>query len=159
MTTGEGGLRPIPPRNIDGVSQTSHQEGPFEPRGILSHEYFPPLMVLVTEYGNDLTYMASYWDVDKIWQLYIRNRNTYERLRDKLLQQRLVVVDYTNMHNLGIYIPKHTYVNGIEELFKTVLDDLRLMDKESLERHLSGLDYMKIDDVIEKHHQSRELGM
>jgi hypothetical protein len=159
MTIGEGGLRPIPPRNIDGVSQDTQKQGPYEPRGILSHEYFSPDFVLITEYGNDLSYASDYWAIDKIWQLYIRNRDIYERLRDKLLQQRVVVVDYTNMNNLGIYIPKHTYVNGIEELFKTVLDELRAMDKESLERHLAGLDYMKIDDTIEKYHQSKGMGM
>jgi hypothetical protein len=157
MTTGEGGLRPIPPRNIDGVAQTTLKEGPYEPKGILSHEYFSPELVLITEYGNDLSYAASYWAVDKIWQLYIRNRDTYERLRDKLLQQRVVVVDYTDMNSLGIYIPKHTYINGIEELFKTVLDDLRQMDKESLDRHLAGLEYMKIEDVISQHHLNRDM--
>jgi hypothetical protein len=155
MTTGEGGLRPIPPRNIDGVAQTTAKEGSYEPKGILSHEFFSPELVLITEYGNDLSYIASYWAVDKIWQLYIRNRDTYERLRDKLLQQRVVVVDYTDMNNLGIYIPKHTYVNGIEELFKTVLDDLRQMDKESLDRHLAGMEYMKIEDAMAAYHQAK----
>jgi hypothetical protein len=152
MAAGEGGLRPIPPRAVDGVSQNITKDGPYQPKGILSHEYFSPEFVLISEYGNDLVYSATYWDVDKIWQLYIRNRDIYERLRDKLLQQRLVVVDYSDMNNLGIYIPKHTYVSGIEELFKTVLDDLRAMDRETLDRHLAE-GFRKLDNVLSSHYE------
>jgi len=143
----------IPPKRIDGVSTDPHQEGPYNPKGILSHEYYPLETVFVTEYGNDLSYMASYWAVDKIWQLFIRNRDTYERLRDKLLQQRVVVVDYNDMNNLGIYIPKHRYISGIEELFKTVLDDLRQMDREALDKHLADINAHTIEDVLKSHYE------
>jgi hypothetical protein len=59
------------------------------------------------------------------------------------------------MNNLGIYIPKHTYISGIEELFKTVLDELRSLDKESLDRHLAGLEYMKLEDTMAAYYQSK----
>lgn len=141
-------MKLLPPV-IDGVTQNRTNEGPYDPKGILSHEYFPLESVMITEYGNDLSYMTNYFIVDRIWKLYISNTSTYERLRDKLLQQRIVVVDYTDMSNLGVYIPKPKYFSGIDEMFKTVLDDLRQLDKESLDRHLS--EGMRIEDVLTSH--------
>lgn len=148
MATGD---KPLPPRSIDGVSTSATiQEGPYEPKGVLSHQYFPLESVMITEYGNDLSYMSSYWAVDKIWRLYIPDIGVYDRLRAKLLQQRVVVVDYTDMKNLGIYLPKNKYVSGIDELFRTTIDDLRELDKESLDRHLS--EGRKVEDVLTSHY-------
>jgi hypothetical protein len=147
-------MKVIPPKIIDGVSQDSGvKEGAYLPKGILSHNYFPPELVLVSEYGNDLSYMASYWSVDRIWKLYIPNVDVYERLRDKLLQQRNVVVDYTDMNNLGIFIPKNKYFSGIDEYFKTVLDDLRSMDREALDRHLMEVGHMSMQQVLDSHYE------
>jgi hypothetical protein len=156
MAAGEGGLRPIPPRAIDGVStDTGPKDAHYDPQGVLSHEFYPPTSVMITQLDSDLSYMATYWEVENIWRLFILNRDIYERARDKLLQSRTVVVDYTDMHNLGIYIPKNVYVSGIDELYKTMLDDLRQMDRENLDRHLteSRAGRNKIDDVLQSHYE------
>jgi hypothetical protein len=144
-------MQPLPPK-VDGVSQDSIKEGPYQPRGVLAHEYFPLETVIVTEYGNDLSYTANYFSVSKIWRLYIPDNDLYERLRNKLLQQRVVVVDYTDMSNLGIYLPKTKHFNGIDELFKTALGDLRELDRESLDRHLSEVGHRTVDDVLKSHY-------
>lgn len=143
-------IPPVPPV-VDGVSQNPIKEGPYQPKGILSHEYFPLETVMISECGNDLSYMTTYWSVDRIWQLFIKDKGVYERLRDKLLQQRTVVVDYTDMNNLGIYIPKPKYFSGIDQMFRTVIDELRQLDRESLDRHLS--EGMKIEDVLSSHYE------
>ena len=150
MSTGD---KPLPPRNIDGVStSTTIKDAAYDPKGVLAHEFFPLESVMITEYGSDLCYMATYWEVDKIWRLYIQDIDVYDRLRAKLLQQRVVVVDYSDMKNLGIYLPKNKYISGIDELYKTVLDELRQLDRESLDRHLSEMTYRTFDDVLKSHY-------
>jgi hypothetical protein len=142
-------MRPIPPKIIDGVKEESSvKDGSYDPKGVLSHEFFPPTSVLICDIGSDLSYLASYWLVDKIWRLFIHDVDVYERLRDKLLQQRVVVVDYTDMNNLGIYIPKPKHVDGMEEMFRATVDVLRDMDKENLDRHLSEVSHMSQEDFL-----------
>ena len=143
-------MKPLPPKPpiIDGVTQEPTKEGPYNPRGVLSHEYFPLELVAITEIGNDLNYMASYWQVTKIWKLFIPKLEVYERLRDKLLQGRTVVVDYSDMLNLGIYIPKNKQIDGLNELFKSTVMDLRELDRENLDRHLSEMRHKSAQDVL-----------
>src|SRR5215831_2659947 len=90
-------LIPQDSSRIDGVSQEDLGKQAFDPQGVLLHEYFPKEHVLITDPDLDLTYVATYWEVDNIWQAFVKDRNVYERLRNKLLDGRKVMVDYRDL--------------------------------------------------------------
>jgi hypothetical protein len=143
------------PDRIDGVTSVNEgvKEAAFVPEGVLIHEYYPLEWVLVKEIGNDLIYIGSHWDLDRYWQNYIKDRLVYERLRNKYLLGQPVVVDYTTYPNLGVYIPINKYISGIGELYKTMLEECRSLDKESLERIIKEQGFAKIEDTIALHRE------
>jgi hypothetical protein len=144
------------PDRIDGINSVNEgiKEAAFIPEGVLIHEYYPLEWVFIKEIGNDLTYIGSHWDLDRYWKNYIKDRLIYERLRNKYLLGQQVVVDYTTYPNLGIYIPINKYVSGIGELYKTMLDECRSLDKEALDRIIKEQGYAKIEDTI-AHYKER----
>ena len=147
-------LHPLPDR-IDGVTTEAEglRQAAFVPEGVLVHEYFPLEWVIIKEVGNDLSYSTTYWDVDRFWQAYIRDRGIYERLRDRFLLGQPVVVDYTDAFKLGIYIPKNKYISGIDELYKTMMSDLRELDRKDIERILKEQGYAEIEDTLASHNR------
>ena len=153
--------RPIAPQlpdRIDGVQGAfpyTIKEQTFVPGGVLIHEYLPLEYVFISELGNDLTYQTTYWEVDRFWSLFIPDKGVYERTRNKLLQQEQVVVDYTDHSDLNIYIVDHKHVDGLRELYKTLLDELRGMDRESINRRLKEIGLHRIDNTLQQYYQNQ----
>jgi hypothetical protein len=143
---------PIPPR-IDGVRSELEPwtQKAFIPEGVLKHEYYPLEYVIITEMGNDLSYMTTYWDVDRIWKNHIKDRDQYERARAKLLVGEPVILDYSDMDNVEVFIQNHRHISGIHELYKTTIEELRALDREDLEKLLEH-GPMKIEELLEKHY-------
>jgi hypothetical protein len=146
------------PERVDGVTSVNEgvKEASFIPEGVLIHEYYPKEWVLIKEIGNDLEYIASYWDLDRFWQNYIKDRLVYERLRNKFLLGQPVVIDYTTYPNLGVYIPINKYISGLGELYKTMLEECKELDKEALERIIREQGYAKLEDTMATYNQTRD---
>jgi hypothetical protein len=129
------------PTRIDGVSQeTAIPEGPFRPEGVLEFQYIPLEMVIVREIGSDLVYSCSYWSVERNWRVFLE-KYVYDRLICRFLEQREVVLDYNNPRRPKVFLPRDQKINGFQKIYKEAVDDLRNMNSEELQEHLSNLGY------------------
>lgn len=129
------------PVRIDGVDQSVLVEDrAWAPESVLEHQFIPLETVLVKEIDNDLIYTTSYWAVDRWWRAFLPSR-TYELMISKFLQGREIVIDYRIAKAPRVFMPRERKVSGFKTLYDTTVQDLKTMDAEQLEYHLSRMEY------------------
>jgi hypothetical protein len=129
------------PVRIDGVSQEVYiEERLFKPEGVLEHQFIPLETVIIKEIGNDLIYSCNYFAVERYFKVFLP-RHIYDRMITKFLQGQEIVIDYTTPKKPKVFLPRDTKVNGFTSMYRSTVDDLKSMNAEELESHLSQLGY------------------
>jgi hypothetical protein len=115
------------------------QEGNFHPVGILRHQYYPIELVGISELGNDLEYIVTYWAIDRLWKSHLVVKR-FERVLTTLLSERPVIADYRDMNGLKLLIPRVAKPLGFEKIYQENLNTLRDLDKEQLDEFMRQRD-------------------
>jgi hypothetical protein len=115
------------------------QEGNFHPLGVLRHQYYPMELVGISELGNDLEYIVTYWVIERLWKSHLEVKR-FERVLTTLLNERPVIVDYRDMTDLKVMIPRVAKPLGFEKIYQESLNTLREFDKEQLDEFMREKD-------------------